>query len=167
MSVLAPTLVPTCLHFNIKFCPKSTEKTWQKRHPNFDRLFDRCFDNLGSIWGAKAPKRRPKTVQRPPKDPKAPKTTPQIVQKLSLNRPWEGPRTESGYARVLRYFGINFGIHFGHHLWIKKSLKIYEQHYTLKVSLNTTNLDPGTYNYKLCHVAKTKTRRSINKKRFL
>ena len=66
-----------------------------------------------------------KSCQNAPK--KFPITTPKIDQKRSQNPPREGPGTESGFARVLRYFGINFGGHFGTHFGTKKTLKFNEQ----------------------------------------
>ena len=53
--------------------------------------------------------------------------TPKIDQKRPKNPPREGPGTESGFARVLHYFGVNFGVHFGPHFGTKKSLKINEK----------------------------------------
>ena len=53
--------------------------------------------------------------------------TPKIDQKRPKNPPREGPGTESGFARVLRYFRVNLGIHFGPHFGTKKSLKFDEQ----------------------------------------
>ena len=58
---------------------------------------------------------------------KGPETTPNIDQKRPQNPPREGPGTESGFARVLRVFGVNFGINFGTHFGTQFPLKFNER----------------------------------------
>ena len=53
--------------------------------------------------------------------------TPKIDQKRPQNPPREGPRTESGFARVLRDFGVNLnsrpGAQNGAKNYLKNTLK--------------------------------------------